>query len=155
MVSIHRGASSSAIPRRGSQRWPSASFSMLISLILFKTCSKCMKQNPVTPKSHHVEWFLCFYHVSTHIFQVKFPKSYLASTVDIITWSQCIHSYARAYLWLLSLPGMRSPVGSIGDGRRLRHEVKDWLESSLDTGHIGKQLAVNSQKNVHIFKWLA
>lgn len=48
---------------------------------------------------------------------------------------------------------MRSPVGSIGEGRRLKHEVKDWLESSLDTEHTGqKKLAVNSQKHVEIFK---
>lgn len=62
--------------------------------------------------------------------------------------------WPRAYLWLLSLPGMRSPVGSIGDGRRLRHEVKDWLESSLDTGHTGKTLAAKPQTTVDTFMWL-
>lgn len=52
-----------------------------------------------------------------------------------------IHSYANAYLWLLAFPGMRSPVGSIGEGRRLKHEVKDWLESSLDTEHTGENIS--------------
>ena len=44
-----------------------------------------------------------------------------------------------SHLWLVSLaeslPGTLSPDVSMGDGRRFRQEVRDWLESSLDTTH--------------------
>lgn len=59
---------------------------------------------------------------------------------------QYIHSKVHSYLWLFSFPGMRSPDGSMGEGSRLRQEAKDWLESSLDTVHITKQIPVKSQR---------
>lgn len=46
-----------------------------------------------------------------------------------------INIHVRIYLWLWSFPGMRSPVWSMGEGSRLRQEVNDWLESSLETVH--------------------
>lgn len=120
-------------------------------LILFKICSKCMKLNPTNKsqdKKQPCSW---------PIFHVKFPISPSALSVGNITSKHCNHLYAHAYLWVLAFPGRRSTVGSIGEGRRLKHEVKDWLESSLDTEHTTKTISSQFTKKKHheISKWLA
>lgn len=52
----------------------------------------------------------------------------------------------QPYLWVVSLPKIRSPDGSMGDGRRLRQEARDWLESSLDTAHRAKHTSQNTKQ---------